>query len=63
MYNIWIKERETTYKQLLRLRDTVWGMIRTQNMTARSAHLHQTTGTKDGAQIERHLVRTHSQKE
>ena len=28
----------------------------------RSAHLHQTTATKDVAQIERHLVRAHSQK-
>ena len=63
MYNIWIKERETTYKQLLRLWDTVWGVIRTQNMITRSVHLHQTTATTDGAQIERHLVRTHSQKE
>ena len=49
----------------LRLRDIVWGMFRVQtyNAITRSAHLHQTTVTKDRAQIERHLVRTHSKKE
>ena len=45
------------------LRDTVWGVFRAQNAITRSAHLHQTSATKDGTQIERHLVRTHSQKE
>ena len=63
MYNIWIKERETTYKQLLRLRDTVWGVIRTQNMTTRSAHLHQTTGTKDGACTDREAPRAYTEPE
>jgi len=38
-------------------------MFHAQNMIAHSAHLHQTMATKDGAQIERHLVHTHSQKE
>jgi len=46
-----------------RLRDTVWGVFRAQNAITRSAHLNRTTATKDGAQIERHLVRTHSQNE
>ena len=45
----------------LRLRDTVWGTFRAQNAITRSAHLHQTTAMKGGAQIERHLVCTHSQ--
>ena len=34
-----------------------------KNAITHGAHLHQTTATKDGAQIERHLVRTHSKKE
>ena len=34
-----------------------------KNAITHGAHLHQTTATKDGAQIERHLVRTHKQKE
>ena len=41
----------------------IWGMFRDQNVITRSVHLHQTTATKDGAQIERHLMHTHSQKE
>jgi len=45
---------------LFRLRDTVWGVFRDQNVITRSAHFHQTTATEDGAQIERHLVRTQS---
>ena len=32
------------------------------NVLTRNAHLHQTTATKYGAQIEGHLMRTHSQK-
>jgi len=53
------------YMQKLKhkLCDTVWGVFRAPNVITRSAHLHQTTATKDGAQIERHLVHTHSQKE
>ena len=47
----------------LRLRDTVGGVFRAQSAITSGAHLHQTTATKNGAQIERHLVRTHSQKE
>ena len=46
-----------------RLRDTIWGMLRTPNVVALSAQLHQTTATKDGAQIERYLVRARSQTE
>ena len=46
----------------LRLWDTVLGVFRTQNAITHSDHLHQTMATKDGAQIERHLVRTHNQK-
>ena len=48
---------------ILRLRDTVWNMFHTQNVITHSAHLHLTTVTNDGAQIERHLVCTHIQKE
>ena len=39
------------------------GHVHTENVTTHSTHLYQTTATKDGAQIEMHLVRTHSQKE
>ena len=49
--------------QSLRLRDTVLGVFRAPNTITHSAHLHQTMVTKDGAQIERHIVHTHSQKE
>jgi len=38
-------------------------MFHAPNTITHSAHLHQTTATKDGAQIERYLMRTHSQKE
>ena len=39
------------------------GRVPHSKCETRSAYLHQTTATKDGAQIEKHLVRTHSQKE
>ena len=39
------------------------GHVHAENVTTHSTHLYQTTATKDGAQIEMHLVRTHSQKE
>ena len=48
----------------LRLRDTVWSMFLTPYAITRTAQLHQTKATKDGAQIgRRDLVHTHSQKE
>ena len=40
-----------------------WGVVRAPNAITRSAQSHLTTATKDGAQIERHLMRVHSQKE
>ena len=39
------------------------GVFRAQIAITRSAHLHQTKATKDGAQIERHLVRAYTQPE
>ena len=51
------------YSIISGLRDTVWGVFRAPNTITCSAQLHQTTATKDGAQIERHLVCTQSQKE
>ena len=39
------------------------GRVPRSKCETHSAYLHQTTATKDGAQIEKHLVRTHSQKE
>ena len=47
----------------LRLQDTFWGVFHAPNAITHSAHLQQTKPTKGGAQIERHIVRTHSQKE
>ena len=57
--NLFLKPR----LHALRLLDTVGGVFRAQSVITRGAHLHQTTATKDGAQIERHLVHTHSWKE
>ena len=37
-----------------------WGLFRAPNAITRSAQLHHTRATKDAAQIERHLMRTHS---
>ena len=51
------------FQQSLRLRDTVWGVYRAPNAITHSAHLHQTMATKNGAQIESHIIHTHSQKE
>ena len=42
---------------------TFWGVFNSAlKAVTRSGQLDQTTATKDGAQIERHLVRTHSKK-
>ena len=45
----------------VRWQDTVWGLFRAPNAITRSPQLHQTRATKDAAQIERHLMRMHSQ--
>ena len=48
---------------LLRLWDTNGGVVRAPNAISHSAQSHLTMATKDGAQIERHLMHVHSQKE
>ena len=47
---------------LLPCTDTFWGVFRSKGGNSQCSTADQTAATKDGAQIERHLVRTHSKK-
>ena len=48
---------------ILRLRDTMWGNVCAPNKITCSVQSHLTMATKDGAQVENHLMHVHTQPE
>ena len=48
---------------MLRLRDTMWGNVCAPNKIICSVQSHLTMATKDGAQVENHLMHVHTQPE